>query len=218
MKKITLLIFVLSLICIGVAIMPTKKKPLKSYTSKRNFAKTPEPSGKKEPVQKRGKKHLFVIQQHDASHMHFDFRLEIGRVLTSWAIPKGPSLNPATKRLAIMTEDHPRSYARFEGIIPEGNYGAGTVMVWDIGTYENIKNHEGKLVPMKQCLKNGHVEVFLHGKKLQGGYTLIELKGRKNQWLFIKMRDEYADARRNPVKSEPESAISGKTLKELSKK
>ncbi|HXW86054.1 MAG TPA: DNA polymerase ligase N-terminal domain-containing protein [Candidatus Bathyarchaeia archaeon] len=217
MKKLGVGIVVLAIFCGGMVVMVTKKKTLARYKERRDFEKTPEPTGSK-TVFKQGKKHLFVIQQHDASHMHFDFRLEIGRILVSWAIPKGPSTNPSVKRLAIMTEDHPRDYAHFEGVIPEGNYGAGTVMVWDIGTYENIKHHEGKLIPMKECLKKGHVEVFLHGKKLQGGYTLVKLQGRENQWLFIKMKDECADARANPVKSQNKSALSGKTLKELSKK
>lgn len=158
-------------------------------------------------------KHIFVIQQHHASHMHYDFRLEIDGVLKSWAIPKGPSTNPKIKRLAALTEDHPIDYASFEGIIPEG-YGAGTVIVWDTGTYENENEKNGKPISMQHAFDNGHIKIILHGKKLQGSYALTKFKGEKN-WLLVKVDDQYADARRNPVSTEPESVISKKTIKEL---
>ncbi len=196
--------------------MPTLKK----YKSKRDFSKTNEPRG---AVKKRnkGETGLFVIQQHAARAMHYDVRLEIDGVLVSWAVPKGPSMNPADKRLAIQTDDHPMEYAKFEGIIPEGNYGAGPVIVWDRGTYRSIKEKDGVVIPMKTCLKNRHIEIEFHGKKLQGAFALIgtgDAVGEKSHWLLIKMHDEYADARRNIIKSHPESVKSGLTIKDLKKK
>lgn len=187
------------------------------YKKKRNFSVSPEPQGNSMTAQKN--KPIFVIQKHNASHLHYDFRLEIDGVLKSWAIPKGPSTDPHEKRLAIETEDHPMDYATFEGIIPEGEYGAGSVIVWDTGTFENIKDKNGTIVPLAQSYKNGQIEVNLHGKKLQGGYALIRTSGDDmKKWLLIKMRDEYADARRNPVNSQPESAISGKTIEKIESK
>lgn len=161
---------------------------------------------------------LFVVQKHDARQLHYDFRLEIDGVLKSWAIPKGPSNNPRIKRLAVPTDDHPLGYADFEGVIPEGEYGAGTVMVWDLGTYKNIKRKDGKIVPMKQCYKNGQIEVFLDGEKLYGGYALIRTIRSKDEtpyWLFIKMRDEHTDARHKPLAREQESVLTGRTLKQI---
>jgi DNA ligase D-like protein (predicted 3'-phosphoesterase) len=143
-------------------------------------------------------------------------RLEVGGVLKSWAVPKGPSLNPAVKRLAVPTEDHPLDYADFEGTIPEGNYGAGTVLVWDIGTYSNIKRIEGEEVPLPQQLDNGQVEVRLNGRKLAGGYALVRTGGGDDaRWLLIKMSDEHADRQRDVTAEEPESVLSGRTLEEI---
>lgn len=158
------------------------------------------------------KKPIFVIQKHDATRLHYDFRLEVDGVLKSWAIPKGPSTNPKDKRLAVMVNDHAMDYAKFEGVIPEG-YGAGTVMVWDIGTYKNIKESNGESLSMKECLKKGQIEIFLEGEKLHGGYALIRMQDKN--WLLIKMKDEHADARRNPVSSQPNSALTGRSLKEI---
>ncbi|TET06749.1 DNA ligase [Candidatus Dependentiae bacterium] len=161
---------------------------------------------------------LFVVQKHDARQLHYDFRLEVDGVLKSWAIPKGPSMNPAVKRLAVPTDDHPLGYADFEGVIPEGEYGAGIVMVWDIGTYENIKRRSGQIVSMKQCYKDGRIEVFLNGKKLTGGFALIRTVRSKNEtpyWLLIKMRDEYASAYRSILARQPKSALTGRTLKQI---
>lgn len=187
---------------------------LASYRSKRDFNVTKEPRGNT----RRSRTAIFVVQQHDASHMHYDLRLEIDGVLVSWAIPKGPSLNPRIKRLAIMTEDHPRDYASFEGIIPEGQYGAGAVIVWDKGTYKNIKYEDGERIPMSTCLKEGRIEIELRGKKLQGAFALVRMaRGDGSDWLLIKMKDEYADARRNITTSQPESVKSGLTIKELEK-
>ncbi len=186
---------------------------LTTYRKKRDFKKTKEPAGKKKTVSRRPK---FVIQQHAARAMHYDVRLEIGGVLVSWAVPKGPSLNPATKRLAIMTEDHPMEYGSFEGIIPKGEYGAGPVIVWDRGTFKNLRD-----VSLKTSLKEGRIEVFLYGKKVHGCFALIRTSpksGERSKWLLIKMRDEYAHARKNPVSSQPESVKTGKTIKDWKKK
>lgn len=189
-----------------------KSKKLQSYTQKRNFEQTPEP---KPHIKESKSKDIFVIQQHHASHMHYDLRLEMDGVLKSWAVPKGPSTDPHEKRLAAETEDHPLDYATFEGIIPSG-YGAGTVIVWDTGTYQNITEKKGKPLSMQQAYKAGHIKIELHGKKLQGAYTLTHFKDRN--WLLIKGDDVYADARKNPVNTQPESVLSGTTIKELDKK
>ncbi|MFC1841645.1 DNA polymerase ligase N-terminal domain-containing protein [Candidatus Dependentiae bacterium] len=210
-KKIIFLILCSFLIIGYIAVL--KKDQLETYKKRRNFTKSPEPSGKKEKTKG---KNIFVIQKHAATRLHYDFRLEIDGVLASWAIPKGPSLDPKEKRLAIRTDDHPLDYAKFEGVIPEGNYGAGTVMVWDIGTYRNIKEKDGKSIPLEKCLKNGQIEVWLEGKKLKGGYALIKMK-REGQWLLIKMKDDFADARRNPVNTQTESALTGKTMNQIAK-
>lgn len=212
-KKITAVIALI--ICVGCILM--SHDSLHKYKSKRDFDTSPEPKGKS-ASKKSHSKQIFVIQKHDATALHYDFRLEMDGVLKSWAIPKGPSTDPADKRLAVETEDHPMEYATFEGVIPEGHYGAGPVIVWDNGTFDNIKEKDGKIVPLKQCYKNGQIEVNLHGKKLQGGYALIRTSfddNDKKKWLFIKMHDQYADARRNPVSSQPESVLSGNTIKDL---
>lgn len=189
-----------------------KKDPLSEYRAKRNFKISPEPKG---GPMKRSKQPKFVIQKHKATQLHYDFRLEIDDVLVSWAVPKGPSTNPKVKRLAIRTDDHPLEYGSFEGVIPKGNYGAGTVMIWDRGTYKNIKKKSGKLVPMNECLKNGQIEVWLKGKKLQGGYVLIEIRKQKGQWLLKKMDDEMADARRNPVSTQTRSVKTDRTMHQI---
>jgi DNA ligase D-like protein (predicted 3'-phosphoesterase) len=188
------------------------KDKLKKYKSKRDFRKTSEPKSGKSS----GYKNTFVIQKHDASRLHYDFRLEIDGVLVSWAVPKGPSTDTREKRLAVRTEDHPLVYAGFEGVIPEGEYGAGTVMVWDTGKYENLRAEE-KGKSLGRSLKEGKIEVWLKGKKLEGGYSLIRTgkAKQKERWLLIKQDDKYADARRNPVSSQPKSARSGKTLKQI---
>jgi DNA ligase D-like protein (predicted 3'-phosphoesterase) len=190
------------------------KDSLEAYRGKRDFRKTSEPSGRRGKSKKRP---IFVIQKHDARTLHYDFRLETDGVLKSWAVPKGPSTDPRVKRLAIPTEDHPIDYADFEGIIPEGEYGAGTVLVWDKGTYTNLKREDGHKVPVSQCLEDGHVMVSLNGKKIRGGYSLVRTgKGKDKRWLLVKMDDDEADARRNPVSTEPESALSGRTVEEIS--
>ena len=183
------------------------------YRSKRDFSRTPEPKG---DGRKAGSKPVFVIQQHDASSLHYDFRIEVDGALKSWAVPKGPSTDPREKRLAIPTEDHPLEYQDFEGVIPEGEYGAGPVLVWDRGPYENITESDGERVPIDRALRDGHVVVRLHGSKLQGGYALQRTSGGDDEkWLLIKLDDDEADARRNPVSTEPESVLSGRTLAEV---
>src|SRR5437763_4454164 len=159
---------------------------LSLYKRKRSFDETPEPQGKKKSSSRTLK---FVIQKHDASHLHYDFRLEMEGVLKSWAIPKGPSLDPDDKRLAMMVEDHPYDYRTFEGTIPEGNYGAGTVMVWDEGTYEAM-DHDAE--PSKDQekillaeLKKGDLKIVLHGEKLKGAFALVKMKSSgENAWLL----------------------------------
>ena len=190
------------------------KKTLQTYRKKRDFKRTPEPKGKKNPPRTQP---VFVIQKHDASRLHYDFRIEIEGVLKSWAVPKGPSTNPREKRLAVETEDHPLEYADFEGIIPQGEYGAGTVLIWDIGTYHNLKEKNGEEVLMSSCFDSGHITIWLEGRKLKGGYALTRFKkDTKNQWLLVKMDDKEADPLRNPVATEMKSAVSGKTLEEIS--
>ena len=188
--------------------------PLEEYRRKRNFAETQEPAGR---ARRAGRGHVFVVQKHDASRLHYDFRLEINGVLASWAVPKGPSMNPAEKRLAIRTEDHPLEYADFEGVIPNGQYGAGTVMVWDKGTY---KSEDG--VPPDQQLARGKINVVLRGKKLCGGFTLVQtgkrpvVSSQGERWLLIKQRDEHVDASWDIESPEfDRSVLTGRTLKEI---
>src|SRR5438477_12454147 len=152
-----------------------RKDPLQTYRNKRDFTLTPEPAGTFK--ERRPKRPIFVIQKHDATRLHYDFRIEAEGVLKSWAVPKGPSTNPQDKRLAMPTEDHPMSYGRFEGLIPEGNYGAGPVIVWDIGTYRNLSE-----VPIEEGLRNGRVKIWLNGKKLKGGYALARTGMRPEKW------------------------------------
>jgi DNA ligase D-like protein (predicted 3'-phosphoesterase) len=157
------------------------KESLRDYYKKRDFRKTTEPKGRKK--KSRGKP-IFVIQKHDASNLHYDFRLEVDGVLKSWAVPKGPSTDPKEKRLAIPTEDHPLEYANFEGVIPEDEYGAGTVMVWDRGKYWNIKEDE---ISIEKALRRGKLEVWLEGKKLSGGYALVRTGKKKDKrWMLIR--------------------------------
>ena len=162
------------------------------------------------------RKPCFVVQKHDASTLHYDFRLEVGGVLRSWAVPKGPSTNPRDKRLAMAVEDHSLGYARFEGVIEEGSYGAGPVTVWDIGWYENLTERDGRRVPIKRALADGHALIELHGEKLSGGYALTRVSDdRRERWLLVKTRDDAADARRNPVSTQPESVLSGRTIEQV---
>jgi DNA ligase D-like protein (predicted 3'-phosphoesterase) len=191
---------------------------LDRYRSKRDPKRTPEPFGRGR--RRTSKRPRFVIQQHDATAMHYDFRLEAAGVLKSWAVPKGPSTDPRDKRLAMPTEDHPLEYASFEGLIPEGEYGAGPVIVWDEGTFRNLTEEDGREIPLAKGVKRGHVKFWLEGKKLRGGWSLrrtpIGRDGRE-KWLLVKLKDEEADARRNPVSSQPKSVRSGRTIRQVAK-
>ena len=161
---------------------------------------------------------IYVIQLHKAKSMHFDFRLEADGLLISWAVPKGPSLDPKEKRLAVRTEDHPLGYANFEGNIPEGEYGAGTVIVWDKGVYENISAKGDKELSMSAAIQAGHIRFRLFGKKLKGGYSLIQTKmhGKDKNWLLVKDDDTHADTHRN-LSTNRESVLTGKTIEEIEK-
>ncbi len=186
-----------------------KRTTLREYRRKRDFAKTPEPRGQRKPRSTRLK---YVVQKHDASHLHYDFRLEINGALASWAVPKGPSLDPVEKRLAVQVEDHPLDYADFEGTIPAGEYGGGTVMVWDTGHW----TPEGNAA---EGLREGKLKLSLAGKKLRGGFMLVRLardrgKSTKPQWLLIKERDEFASDD-DILTSHPNSAKTGRTLDEI---
>ncbi|MFL5764074.1 MAG: DNA ligase D [Bacteroidia bacterium] len=183
---------------------------LTAYNKKRNFKKTNEPEGKHNKLTEQS---IFVVQKHDASHLHYDFRLELNGVLKSWAIPKGPSMDPGEKRLAMMVEDHPYSYRNFEGTIPEGNYGAGNVIVWDNGTFHEIGNtdKESSEKATVAGIKKGHLSFFLEGKKLKGEFALIKVRGRQeNAWLLIKKDDKYAST--EDILLKDKSVISRKKL------
>jgi bifunctional non-homologous end joining protein LigD len=186
---------------------------LKKYREKRNFKISPEPQGS--PKKGKAKSDLiFVVQKHRASQLHYDFRLEYDGTLLSWAVPKGPSLDPSVKRLAMQVEDHPIDYAKFEGVIPKGEYGGGTVMVWDIGTWTPEQSD------IEAALKKGDLKFTLHGKKLRGSWVLVRTRGfrgsSKPTWLLIKHRDKYAsDADINQTK--PKSALSGRLLADIAK-
>jgi DNA ligase D-like protein (predicted 3'-phosphoesterase) len=187
----------------------------RNYREKRDFSRTNEPEGNADAHDSSGPPR-FVIQKHDASSLHYDFRLEIGGVLKSWAVPKGPSTDPGDKRLAVPTEDHPLEYAEFEGVIPEDEYGGGTVMIWDRGAFRNVTEKNGELQPLEAAWANGHVLVELDGEKISGGYALHRTgSGDDANWLLIKMDDDHADARRNPVSTETKSVKTGRTMKQI---
>ena len=190
------------------------KGGVKEYYSKGDFSKSFEPQ---DGAKKSSDKPIYVIQLHKAKRMHFDFRLEVDGLLISWAVPKGPSTDPRKKRLAVRTEDHQLEYADFEGNIPEGEYGAGTVIVWDKGVYENVSTKVDKKVSMSAALQAGHIKFRLFGEKLRGGYSLIQTKmrGEDKNWLLVKDNDAEADVHRNPVSTDPESVLSGKTIEEM---
>ena len=191
---------------------------LSLYKKKRSFSATPEPEGGESTS---ANQLVFVVQKHDASRLHYDFRLEMEGVLKSWAVPKGPSLDPSVKRLAMMVEDHPFDYRTFEGIIPEGNYGAGTVMVWDEGTYEPLENpsdnkKENEKNLLKQ-LKAGSVKIVMHGKKLKGEFALVKTHYQgENSWLLIKHNDDYAT--QDEVTEKDKSVVTKRTLEQIEKK
>ncbi len=184
---------------------------LKEYKKKRDFSSTPEPEGQ-EMQPSPGKPLAYAIQKHQASHLHYDFRLEWDGVLLSWAVPKGPSLDPSTKRLAMQVEDHPIEYGSFEGVIPEGEYGGGTVMVWDRGAWTP------EVPDVKAALAKGDLKFTLHGQKLKGSWVLVRTRGfgggGRASWLLIKHRDQFASIRDITVE-EPRSAATGRLLAEI---
>lgn len=187
---------------------------LKEYQDKRKFDQTSEPKGKKK---KTDDELIFVIQRHAASRLHYDFRLEMDGVLKSWAVPKGPSLDPADKRLAMMVEDHPYDYKDFEGRIPDGNYGAGQVEIWDSGTYEPLEN--SNLAPDKEMQKelaSGSIKILMKGEKLKGEFALVKMKNAENNaWLLIKHKDKFAKA---PYDAEENTAKNSLVTKYLQEK
>jgi bifunctional non-homologous end joining protein LigD len=186
--------------------------PLAEYNAKRDFTRTAEPAGK--VPRARGKALNFVIQKHAASHLHFDFRLELDGVMKSWAVPKGPSLDPHVRRLAMEVEDHPISYNTFEGTIPKGEYGGGTVMLWDRGTYE--ADDGGGAESLRRGYEKGELRFVMHGKRLRGGFVLARLRrpGRP-QWLLIKRRDDHADADREITAEVTTSVASKRTMEQI---
>ncbi len=201
----------------------TKKKrgassaPLTEYRQKRDFDKTAEPAGK--TVASRSKRALhFVVQKHAASHLHFDFRLELDGVMKSWAVPKGPSYDPSVKRLAMEVEDHPIEYNTFEGTIPKGQYGGGTVMLWDRGTYE--PEGGGGEDALRDGYERGDLKFVMHGKRLRGGWVLVRMRreGGRAQWLLIKHRDETADENYDVTAEATTSVVSGLTMEEIAER
>jgi bifunctional non-homologous end joining protein LigD len=187
------------------------QRSLKRYREKRSFDKTPEPSGSGVRRARKGRGLRYVIQKHAARNLHYDFRLELDGVLLSWSVPKGPSLSPDEKRLAVRTEDHPLDYADFEGVIPKGEYGGGTVIVWDRGTWEPVGD-------ARKGLERGRLTFDLHGDKLRGRWHLVRTRldgGKRENWLLFKSRDAEADAARDVVAEEPASAASGRTLEDV---
>lgn len=184
--------------------------PLDKYAAKRRFEKTPEPpAGQKS----QGPAHSFCVQRHDATRLHYDFRLEMDGVLKSWAVPKGPTLDPTVKHLAAHVEDHPIEYGDFEGNIPAGNYGAGSVMLWDRGTFDLLGGVSGA-----EQLARGDLKFRLHGKKLNGDFALVHMKGRGKgkEWLLIKKRDEFAAPGWN-IEDYATSVLSGRTQEEIAR-
>ena len=185
---------------------------LTAYRGRRHFEKTPEPA----PAGRRGRARrvggLYVVQKHDARALHYDLRLEVGGVLKSWAVPRGPSLDPSIKRLAVMTEDHPMAYASFEGTIPEGEYGAGGVIVWDRGRWEPLDEKHKDDDPAA-ALADGELKFWIDGEKIRGGFVLVRTarptKEAKEQWLLIKKKDDCADPRADPTLTEPQSVLTG---------
>ena len=196
----------------GSRTRATSTTPLAEYNSKRDFSRTAEPAGKVPKA--RGRSLHFVIQKHAASHLHYDFRLELDGVMKSWAVPKGPSLDPTVRRLAMEVEDHPISYNTFEGTIPQGEYGGGTVMLWDRGTYE--ADDGGGAESLREGYEKGELRFVMHGKRLRGGFVLARLKrpGRP-QWLLIKRRDAHAAADRDITAEEVTSVVSKRTMEQI---
>jgi bifunctional non-homologous end joining protein LigD len=197
--------------------MPAKQKPLSEYDAKRRFDATPEPSGQRGRAtaakRRAAKRARFVVQMHHARRLHYDFRLEVNGVLASWGFPKGPSMNPKDRHLAVHVEDHPFDYRSFEGVIPEGNYGAGSVVVWDEGTWALVEGDD----PARE-IEHGKIKFVLSGKKLRGLFTLVKMRGARysdgDNWLLIKDHDEFDDPHWS-IEKHPESVKSGRTVDEV---
>ena len=190
---------------------------LTTYHEKRDFRKTPEPKGASVNY---SQEHRFVIHKHEASTTHYDLRLEIDGVLKSWAVPKGPSLDTRERRLAVPTEDHPIEYLNFEDVIPEGEYGAGPIIVWDFGSYRNLRaDKDDDWSSMQASLEDGKIEFWLEGRKIEGGFALIrtgdEAEEEEERWLLVKMDDETAEPDAHVASMQQRSVISGYTLDEL---
>ena len=204
---------------------PTAKEQLTEYRKKRDFRKTAEPEGGKEPPKKKAaakkaaKTLEFVIQKHAASHLHYDLRLELDGVMKSWAVPKGPAPDPSIKRLAMQVEDHPMEYNTFEGTIPQGQYGGGTVMLWDRGWYEPEKG--GGDEGVREGYRKGDLKIVFHGKRMKGSWVLVRTRGwggggsSKPSWLLIKHRDEHAEAGDALVERHVTSVVSKKTMEQI---
>jgi|SRR5579872_2085553 len=187
---------------------------LKEYRKKRHFDVSPEPEGQTESPKKKRSRLIYVVQKHRASHLHYDFRLEWNGTLLSWAVPKGPSLDPSVKRLAMKVEDHPIEYATFEGVIPKGEYGGGTVMVWDRGTWQP------EVEDVDAALRRGELKFTLFGEKLRGSWVLVRTRGygsgSDRSWLLIKHRDQYA-SKVDITVTEPRSVVSNRLLAEIAR-
>src|SRR5580704_13872555 len=182
--------------------------PLERYKEKRHFDRTPEPPPSK-PDARKGELR-FCVQRHHASHLHYDLRLEVDGVLKSWAVPKGPTLDPGSKRLAMMVEDHPIEYGKFEGVIPKGNYGAGSVMLWDRGTYQLLGDYL-----VEEQLAKGDFKFHLSGEKLRGDFALVRTKrGKGNEWLLLKKKDAFAEAGWD-TEDHGQSVKTGRTQEEI---
>ena len=199
---------------------PSAREQLTEYRKKRDFSRTAEPEGGREREQDEKSKLQFVIQKHAASHLHYDLRLELDGVMKSWAVPKGPAPDPTIKRLAMQVEDHPMEYNSFEGTIPEGEYGGGTVMLWDVGWYEPEKG--GGEDGVRQGLKSGDLKVIFHGKRMKGSWVLVRTRGwgssgssSKPSWLLIKHKDEHAERGDALVERHVTSVVSKRTMDEI---
>lgn len=205
--------------------------PLDTYRAKRDFERTSEPSGLAAGVDQGSEGQpeatlpegvetgVFCVQQHDATRLHWDVRVEVDGVLRSWAVPRGPSYDPAVKRLAVPTEDHPMEYLDYEGNIPSGAYGGGPSLLWDMGTFVNISHDSrGRIVPLTKALEKGHLSIWFRGEKLQGGWALTRIRDRTKDgftWLMVKRADATADPERDVVAQSPRSVKSGLTVDEL---
>jgi bifunctional non-homologous end joining protein LigD len=195
--------------------MTTRTGKLTEYRRKRDFTRTREPKG---GGRKRSHRLAYVIQKHAARRLHYDLRLEVDGVMKSWAVTRGPSLVPGEKRLAVQTEDHPIEYNEFEGTIPEGEYGGGTVMIWDRGTYTAAEETGDSEATLREGYRRGDLKVILRGKRLKGSWVLVRTRGRgerRHQWLLIKHRDATADPDADPVAEHLTSATTGRTMQEI---